>query len=391
MKLYRNLLLMNMISVFLMASGWMFPFHAEAAEEIYPVKLSCPGNFPDGFETTGQWKRTDRGIASSGIGTETMVPRPYSALKNIELQASFDITACSPNGGAGLQIGFSLVKSVRWTYLYYPGKKEIRLEFRNGTSSRILRSYQRALNSPCTLKAELKSDGSIKLWANGELVESGNGMIGGIPVFFNSGIVTSDAAATFSEWTIRGGDYVRPAIALGDSITHHCRWQRPVGRICGVEISNGGMACESSALARRRFDSDVAALHPGLVFIFTGTNDSNSADAVENVKAIAEAARKAGIRPVICTLLPREGLPKIAEFNRNIRLFAEENQIALVDWYSIFDDGSGKMLPVLGDKVHPNAKGVERMADFLCSQETIRGLLSGLKPEAGAASSNFTK
>lgn len=380
-----------MISVFLMAPGWMLPLHAEDVGEIYPVKLSCPENFPDGFETAGQWKRTDRGVASSGTGTETMVPRPYSALKNIELQASFDITSCSPRGGAGLQIGFSRVKSVRWTYLYYPGEKEIRLEFRNGTTSRILRSYHRVLDSPCTLKAELKSDGGIKLWANGELIESGNGIIGGGPVFFNSGIVTTDAAATFSEWTIRGGDYVRPAVALGDSITHHCRWQRPVGRICGVEITNGGMAGESSAFARRRFDSDVAALRPRLVFIFTGTNDSNAADAAENVKAIAEAARKAGIRPVICTLLPREGLPKIAEFNRNIRLYAEANRIALVDWNSLLDDGSGNMRPELGDKVHPNAKGVERMADFLCSQEMIRGLLSGLKPESGASSSHSTK
>ena len=119
-----------------------------------------------------------------------------SALKNIELQASFDITSCSPRGGAGLQIGFSRVKSVRWTYLYYPGEKEIRLEFRNGTTSRILRSYHRVLDSPCTLKAELKSDGGIKLWANGELIESGNGIIGGAPVFYNSAIHTTDDAAT---------------------------------------------------------------------------------------------------------------------------------------------------------------------------------------------------
>lgn len=391
MNIYRKLSSVIDIVMLLMVMGGMLPLHAEASEEIYPVKVSYPENFPDGFETVGQWKRTDQGIVCSGTGTETMVPHPYSALKNIKLQASFEITTFSPRGGVGLQIGFSLVRSVRWTYMYYPCEKEIRLEFRNGKSSRILRSYNRELKSPCTLKAELKSDGGIKLWANGELIESGNGVIGGIPVFFNSGIVASDAAATFSEWTIQGGDYVRPAIALGDSITHHCRWQSAVARICGVEITNGGMACESSALALRRFDSDVAALRPRLIFIFTGTNDSNSADAAENVKAIAEAARKAGIRPVVCTLLPREGLPKIAEFNQKIRIYAEANQIALVDWHSLLDDGSGKMRPELGDRVHPNAKGVERMADFLCSQEMIRGLLSGLKPESGASASNFTK
>lgn len=391
MMRYRKWILTIEICMCLAVPGGMYSLHAEVAEEIYPIKLSYPENFPDGFETTGQWKRTDRSVTSSGTGTETMVPRSYSALKSIELQASFEMTASSPRGGAGLQIGFSRAKSVRWTYMYYPDEKEIRLEFRNGASSRILRSYHRALNSPYTLKAELKSDGSIKLWANGELIESGNGVLGGIPVFFNSGIVTTDAAATFSEWTVQGGDYVRPAIALGDSITHHCRWQRPVGRISGVEITNGGMAGESSAFARRRFDSDVAALRPRLVFIFTGTNDSNSADAAENVKAIAEAAQKAGIRPVICTLLPREGLPRIGEFNRNIRLYAEANRIALVDWNSLLDDGSGKMRPELGDKVHPNAKGTELMADFLCNQEMIRELLSGLKPEPGASSSHSTK
>jgi len=351
-----------------------------ALKEIYPVRVEYPGEPFASLKAVGQWTESDGGLASSGQGYESIGPANPSALKNIIAEATFEFKDVNSKGAAGVQFGFSNGPDQRWTFLYFPAEGKINLEFRQKDTVRLVRTFNKKLTPPYRLRAEVKSggEGEGRLVANGETLAEGK-IFGGIPVFKHSGAVSVDAAALFSKLSVSGGEYVRPVIAIGDSITHHCRWQSAVSEITGVPITNAGLAGEDSGSARRRFDSDVIALQPKLVFIYTGTNDGKSESALANVKAMAEAARKANIPFVICGLIPNRAQPKIEEFNKAIREYAAAEKVPLVDWNAVLNDGSNQMKPELGDGVHPNAEGARLMAEFLCAQPVVRKMLDALK------------
>ena len=348
-------------------------------EEMYPVKVDYPGAPFAALKAVGTWTEINGQLASSGQGFESIGPANPSALKSVIAETSFTFKDAETKGAAGLQFGFSNGPQQRWTYLYFPVEGKVKLEIRDKDSVRLLRSFDRKLAPPYRLRAEVRSDGEARLLANGETLVAGRAF-GGIPVFKHSGAVEMDAAVLFSKLSVSGGEYVRPAVAIGDSITHHCRWQSAVSEITGVPITNGGLAGEDSGSARRRFDSDVVALRPKLVFIYTGTNDGKAEPAVANVKAMVESARKAGIPVVLCTLIPNRAQPKIEAFNVAIRTYAAAEKLPLVDWNSLLNDGAKRLKPEFGDEVHPNAKGARLMAEFLCGQEDVRKMIGALKP-----------
>lgn len=359
-------------------------------KEIYPVKFEYPGEPFAALNAVGAWTESNGCLASSGQGFESIGPANPSALKNVIAEASFSFKDVAANGAAGVQFGFGNGPGQRWTYMYFPAEGKIKLEFREKDSARLLRSFDKKLEPPYCLRAEVKSDGKSRLLANGETLAEGN-VFGGIPIFKHSGAVSMDASALFSKLSVSGGDYVRPAIAIGDSITHHCRWQNAVSEISGVPITNAGLAGEDSGGARKRFDSDVIAMHPKLVFIYTGTNDGNAESALANVKAMVESARKASIPFVVCGLIPNRAQPKIDEFNKAIREYAVAEKLPLVDWNSVLDDGTKRIKPEFGDEVHPNVKGARLMAEFLCAQGDVRKMLDALKADASSARGDSTK
>jgi hypothetical protein len=349
-------------------------------KEIYPVRVEYPGEPFAALKAVGQWTESSGSLASSGQGYESIGPANPSALKNVVAEVTFEFKDANPKGAAGVQFGFGNGPDQRWTFLYFPDEGKIKLEFRQKDTVRLVRAFNKKLTPPCRLRAEVKSGGEGEglLVANGETLMEGK-IFGGIPVFKHAAAISVDAVAQFSKLSVSGGDFVRPAIAIGDSITHHSRWQNAVTEITGVPITNGGLAGEDSGGARNRFDSDVIALRPKLVFIYTGTNDGKSESALANVKAMAEAARKANIPFVICGLIPNRAQPKIEEFNKAIREYAAAEKVPLVDWNAVLNDGSNQMKPELGDGVHPNAKGARLMAEFCCARPDVRKLLDGLK------------
>ena len=349
-------------------------------KEIYPVKVGYPGEPFAALKALGVWTEINGSLASSGQGFESIGPANPSALKNIIAEATFGFKDAETKGAAGVQFGFGNGPDQRWTFMYFPSEEKVKLEFRQKNSVRLVQSFNKKLTPPYNLRAEVKSagEGEGRLVANGETLAEGK-IFGGIPVFKHSGAVSVDAAALFSKLSVRGGEYVRPVIAIGDSITHHCRWQSAVSEITGVPITNAGLAGEDSGSARSRFESDVVALQPKFVFIYTGTNDGGSQSALTNVKAMAEVARKAGIPFVICGLIPNQAQPKIEEFNKAIREYAAAEKVTLVDWNSVLNNGANRIKPEFGDEVHPNPKGARLMAEFCCAQPDVRKLLDALK------------
>mgnify|MGYP000792117829 CR=1 FL=1 len=128
-----------------------------------------------------------------------------------------------------------------------------------------------------------------------------------------------------------------------------------------------------------RFRADVINLHPQAVVILAGTNDlaqNNGPIAtqhiVENIISMAELAMAAGIRPIICSVLPAgkypwrteiESVPeKIRDLNARLHRYASDRGLIWVDYYTAMDAGDGSMRSeYTKDGVHPTPEGYDVM------------------------------
>lgn len=132
-----------------------------------------------------------------------------------------------------------------------------------------------------------------------------------------------------------------------------------------------------------RFRADVINLHPKAVVILAGTNDlalNNGPIAmehiVENIVSMAELARAAGIKPILCSVLPAGKYPwrpevedvagKIRTLNAQVKAWADANGVCWVDYHAAMDAGDGSMRSELTrDGVHPTRQGYDVMEQIL--------------------------
>ena len=128
-----------------------------------------------------------------------------------------------------------------------------------------------------------------------------------------------------------------------------------------------------------RFRADVIDLRPKAVVILAGTNDIAGNNGpiecghiVENIVSMAELALAAGIRPILCSVLPAAKYPwrpeiksvpeKIAALNARLQQYAAERGLTWVDYYSAMDAGDGSMRSeYTKDGVHPTPEGYDVM------------------------------
>ena len=124
-----------------------------------------------------------------------------------------------------------------------------------------------------------------------------------------------------------------------------------------------------------RFRADVVNLRPKAVVILAGTNDIagnngpiETEHIAENIVSMAELALAAGIRPIVCSVLPAAKYPwrpevesvpdKIRALNDRLRKYAAERGLTWVDYYSAMDAGNGSMRSeYTRDGVHPTPEG----------------------------------
>ena len=141
-----------------------------------------------------------------------------------------------------------------------------------------------------------------------------------------------------------------------------------------------------------RFRADVIALRPKAVVILAGTNDIAGNNGpiecehiVENIVSMAELALAAGIRPILCSVLPAAKYPwrpeiesvpeKIAALNARLQQYAAERGLTWVDYYGALDAGEGSMRSVYSkDGVHPPPEG------FTVMESVIRPALAEWLP-----------
>jgi len=163
-------------------------------------------------------------------------------------------------------------------------------------------------------------------------------------------------------------------VFFGDSITNN--W----GIYRGPFFSANNFICkgvsgETTGSMLKRYASDVIDQHPQAVVILAGTNDIAQKDGVfvtaeqisSNIFLMAKMAQSAGIKVVLCSLLPSSGygwnnsvVPTnlIPTLNTIIEEWAVNNNCEYVDCYSMFVQADGSLDPKFTtDNCHLVAEG----------------------------------
>jgi lysophospholipase L1-like esterase len=117
-------------------------------------------------------------------------------------------------------------------------------------------------------------------------------------------------------FTPQDGDTI---VFLGDSITHQCMYTQYVEDFFltrypdrHIHFHNAGVSGDKAADAKRRFEDDVAALHPKFVTVLLGMNDGQYKDFTpeilatyqQDMTALLESVKAIGAKAIVMTPTP---------------------------------------------------------------------------------------
>lgn len=170
------------------------------------------------------------------------------------------------------------------------------------------------------------------------------------------------------------------AILMGDSITDNWDMMHPEF-FTENNILGRGRCGETTFDMLVRFKKDVVDHHPKYVVILAGTNDAGRwrgrlldyisyQDIVNNIICMCQLAKFNKIRPVICSITPRntvEGIVgKIVTLNSMLQAYARENHIKFIDMHTpLKDEHDGLPEEYADDGVHPNLRCYKIMEQML--------------------------
>jgi lysophospholipase L1-like esterase len=333
------------------------------------------------------WTVAGDSIVSPDKGLQFTYPNEYSALKNFTVEATLAKLAGGPGAAAGIHVGVHVgIPLNGWNFLYTPASGEFRYEFRTPQETKLLGQKVQKMDLPIRFKFETDTNARWwKLYANDQLIF--NLPTGSLPVLWETGVSSLDGAAEFSRLHITGGDIWKPVIAAGDSITHHCGWVQLASAESGVPIGNAGMASDTTSGVVKRLDTDVIRLHPKCAILFIGTNDPTADTVYANYPIMLDRLKEAGIQPILCTALPRQGWDKIDKINAFLKQLAQDRQLPLVDWHDALQGTPGNLAPKysMNGPVHPNPEGVKIMVSLFLANEQVAKIFQQLKGSASPA------
>jgi acyl-CoA thioesterase I len=159
----------------------------------------------------------------------------------------------------------------------------------------------------------------------------------------------------------------------------------------GHEIINKGINGSTSEDMLLRFDADVLAHKPQMVFILTGTNDfifekCPPATVLQNLLTLTGIAKEHNIIPVLVTSLPvdvamatekwapgagynyEKVRAQLSELHDRILTASLDYNLRVVDFYEVFDDFMGpdsNTASLYVDGIHPTALGHQILADTI--------------------------
>ena len=164
---------------------------------------------------------------------------------------------------------------------------------------------------------------------------------------------------------------------------------------------NRGIGGQTTSQVLVRFRQDVIDLQPAVVVILVGTNDLagntgpiSLADIEKNFASLAELARVHGIAVVLASVLPVHNYTpsseynfplrppsQIAELNRWLKSYCQENGVVYVDFFSALVDAEGLFRKDLAeDGLHPNRAGY-----LLMTPLAVESIEKALASRAGLA------
>jgi acyl-CoA thioesterase-1 len=126
-----------------------------------------------------------------------------------------------------------------------------------------------------------------------------------------------------------------------------------------------------------RFSADVIANNPQFVVICAGTaalGDGEGTKQIEsNVAKMCDLAVANGIRPVLCTIPPRDEngayIQSVNELNAWVKGYAAGKGCNVIDFYALLNDPAnpGHYLAQYsaGDGIHPNTQGYQAMGAYV--------------------------
>jgi acyl-CoA thioesterase I len=133
-------------------------------------------------------------------------------------------------------------------------------------------------------------------------------------------------------------------------------------------VVNAGVSGDTTAGALRRLDAALTA-DTGLLIVALGANDGLRGVPVDEVRqnlaAIIERAQERNIRVLLCGMqsLPTHGWEYSLAFHRIFPELAARYDVPLMPFLLAGVVGNPDLN--LGDGVHPNAAGMQRMADAM--------------------------
>lgn len=145
---------------------------------------------------------------------------------------------------------------------------------------------------------------------------------------------------------------------------------------------NRGISGQTTPQMLLRFKQDVIDLDASVVVILAGINDiagntgpSTIKMITDNIFSMAELAKANGIETIICSVLPAADFPwrpgmkpslKVVELNDHLQVYAKENNLVYIDYFSAMVDNANGLMQELGtDGVHPNVAGYLIMEPLL--------------------------
>lgn len=170
--------------------------------------------------------------------------------------------------------------------------------------------------------------------------------------------------------------------AIGDSITsgHGKPHSRVLAADSWVTYATAGLPFTGNAARPNQTTEQVAAqlpailaLRPRLVCVLAGINDIRRGESgrIDGIVKIVEAIRAGGARPVLATLPPYEpGGERLLRFNADLRDFAADDGIPLLDFYRLLD---GRYDALSTDGLHPSVRGARVMGQH--ARPTLRSWL----------------
>jgi len=167
-------------------------------------------------------------------------------------------------------------------------------------------------------------------------------------------------------------------VFLGSSIFEFWKQKDPKYFNNGSYLDRG-ISGQISPQLLIRFRQDVINLKPKAVIILAGSNDLagnkghvSNETVMNNIKSMAELARKNRIKVILCKYLPIYEYPwnknlkgvadQIISLNNEIVSYAKANRFVILDyWTPLVDERNGQKAAYTTDGVHPNLAGYKVM------------------------------